>query len=373
MALQTPRNLVVNASDLDNSSIVYIPAWIFLTLCPALVGLRIWSRKKTGSGVGADDYTIMLSLAFAIASDIVMMIACIHGYGKHESSLTEYQNYQSMKAFYILQITFKISMYLTKASILLLYLRIFGTVTWLRRTCKGLLWYIALFCTAVTLATIFQCTPISAAFDRSIKNANCIENRSFWYLSAVVSIVTDIVILCLPMRLVYHLHIRRDQKIAIMFVFALGGFAVLSSIFRVTSLELQYWSTDRSYEIASTMWTLIEMSLAIVCACLPPIQALLVKTILMLKSSYSKSVSKTISPAKLVRSPQPASDSEGRWGRMQPGSIQITTTCGPGSGSEIPTFHEDGTVNRDIRKTLEFRIEYSKCEEDSDVTDDSTV
>lgn len=64
MAMTTliPRDLVVNASDVDNTAIIYIPAWIFVIICPVIVGMRIWVRKRTGAGLGADDYTIILSL-----------------------------------------------------------------------------------------------------------------------------------------------------------------------------------------------------------------------------------------------------------------------------------------------------------------------
>lgn len=62
MTTQIPRSLVANASELDNSSIIYIPAWIFLCICPVVVGMRFWARKRTGAVLGADDYTIILSL-----------------------------------------------------------------------------------------------------------------------------------------------------------------------------------------------------------------------------------------------------------------------------------------------------------------------
>ncbi|KAI1192928.1 hypothetical protein F5X97DRAFT_337162 [Nemania serpens] len=367
MAMTTliPRDLVVNASDVDNTAIIYIPAWIFVIICPVIVGMRIWVRKRTGAGLGADDYTIILSLGFAMASDVVMLKACNHGYGKHTTTLTGDQKYKTSKAFYILQITFKISIYLTKASILFLYLRIFGQIIWLRRTCIAILSYIAAFCVAATLATIFQCIPITAAFDQTMKSKNCIDNIIFWYINATVSLVTDVIILMLPIKPVYDLQIPRTQKTAILFAFALGALVVITSVFRVTTLELQYRTTDPSYEIASTMWTIIEMSLAIICACLPPMRSLLAKIFPDLKSTYFRLVSKT-SPAKLIGSPRPASEGGGKWTRMQPGGVETTTTCRRCSGSEIPPMNEDGTVNMGIRKTVVFRIEYSQCGDDSE-------
>lgn len=49
-------------STYDSSAIVNIPAWIFFFICPFIVGMRIWVRKRTGVGLGADDYTILIAL-----------------------------------------------------------------------------------------------------------------------------------------------------------------------------------------------------------------------------------------------------------------------------------------------------------------------
>jgi hypothetical protein len=127
------------------------------------------------------------------------------------------------QAIYLMQIIYKISMNLTKASIVLLYLRIFGGVKWFRWTCFVVLTFIGSSCTAVTLATIFQCRPIAAAFDPTITNKKCIDNRSFWYISAAVSIATDVVIFLMPQSLVFALQISRAQKAALVFIFGLGS------------------------------------------------------------------------------------------------------------------------------------------------------
>ncbi|KAJ8126867.1 hypothetical protein O1611_g6771 [Lasiodiplodia mahajangana] len=253
----------IHASPNDNSLIIYIPAWLFSFLCVVVVGMRVWLRMRTSVGLGADDYTILVSLAFAIMTDAVMLHACRHGYGKHLASLTEQQQYESWKALYVMQIMYKISMNLTKASIVLLYLRIFDGIKWFRWTCYAILAFVASFCTAVTLATIFQCRPVAAAFDPTLTSGTCIDNRVFWYTNAGVSIGTDVIILAIPLPLVFSLRISRLQKAGLTCVFAIGGFVVLTSCLRVTTLELQLTSPEPLYEVASTMWTIIEMSVAI--------------------------------------------------------------------------------------------------------------
>ena len=104
----------------------------------------------------------------------------------------------------------------------------------------------------------------------------CIDNIRFWYANAGFSIATDVVILLLPMYLVYRLHIPLRQKIALAAVFALGGFVLITSVLRVTTIE-DLSMSDITYENFSTMWTIIEPNVAVMCACLPMIRPFLVQ------------------------------------------------------------------------------------------------
>jgi hypothetical protein len=180
---------------------------------------------------------------FAIATDIVSLWGCSHGYGKHANDLQSYDRKEAFKvsaeipfkssflssrsllpqSFYVTQITYKTSINLTKASILLLYLRIFSSVKWFRWTCLVVLSCVASYCVAAILVTVFQCSPVVAAFDKSITEKTCINNGHFWLANAGFSIATDIIILTIPMPLVYSLQIPRVQKAALVFVFTLGA------------------------------------------------------------------------------------------------------------------------------------------------------
>lgn len=45
----------------SNTSIVLIPCAVFLAVSPVTVGIRLWSRFRTGAKIGADDLTICVS------------------------------------------------------------------------------------------------------------------------------------------------------------------------------------------------------------------------------------------------------------------------------------------------------------------------
>ncbi|KAI1768928.1 hypothetical protein GGR53DRAFT_462009 [Hypoxylon sp. FL1150] len=355
----------------SNAGTIYIPVIVFLVICPLVVGTRVWSRMGSGGRLGADDFTILVSLGFALASGGIMLAACHYGYGRHVTTLSAHDKYQAFKYFYLCQVTYKACINLTKASILLLYLRIFSNTKWLRWACRFILTTVILYCIASVTATIFQCTPVTKAFNKSLKGT-CIDNGHFWFANAGFSIATDVIILTLPMPLVYALQVPRVQKAALIMVFALGVFVVITSCLRVTTIDIQATTPDQTYDISSTMWTIIEMNVAIVCACLPQIRPLIVKWFPRLMPSYhSSSRERSDKREVLADSSLPGSHSsssggtrpeEGRWTRIHNHSMVQDDTDRPNfrkgdTGSEEHMLQDEKGFQ--IHKTVQYTVEYS--------------
>ncbi|CAI4212806.1 unnamed protein product [Parascedosporium putredinis] len=281
----------------SNALMVQIPCIVFFVVTPIFVGIRIWSRIRLRSGISWDDWTILLSfvgrflppklredlytrdsrltqnrqLAFqqfcTMIVAILMMVSCHYGFGKHIKDLSVPNKLMTLKTFYVAQIFYKMTINLTKASILLLFLRIF-VQRWFRTTCYTLLSIILAYMVATTCSSIFQCSPIPRAWNRTI-DGTCISLTMNWNANAGFSIATDIIILFLPQYPIWKSKLPVSQKRALMGVFALGGFVTVTSVLRATTLNFSTTSPDTTYDIASTLWTMIEMHVAIVCACLP--------------------------------------------------------------------------------------------------------
>ena len=109
---------------------------------------------------------------------------------------------------------------MNKASILLLYLRIMPQRLY-RIMIFSLLTVVALFAVATTIAGVFQCIPVDKAWNKK-KPGHCYNLVEAWYTNAVFSIVTDFLILMLPMHMVYKLQRDRREKFLLYGVFGLG-------------------------------------------------------------------------------------------------------------------------------------------------------
>ncbi|OAQ99996.1 hypothetical protein LLEC1_01841 [Akanthomyces lecanii] len=251
----------------SHADYVRIPCIVFFALTPIFLAVRVYNRISRRTGLGWDDGTIIVSYFCTLTVMIFMMVSVDAGFGKHIKSLSRPNKLKTLQMFYIAQIFYKLTINLTKTSILLLYRRIF-VQRWFRYSCNTLICIVMAYCVATTASSIWQCTPIPFAWDKSL-HGSCISMITNWYANAGFAIATDVLILSLPMQPIWASKLPVNQKRALMLVFALGGFVTVTSILRATTLNFSITSPDVTYDISSTLWTIIEINVAIICACLP--------------------------------------------------------------------------------------------------------
>lgn len=128
----------------------------------------------------------------------------------------------SRQSFLATQILYFTNAVLTKASLLLLYYRIFGIVRGFRWTlgisgCLVIGYYVA--CVIVSMA---GCSPISKLWDSTIPG-RCINEIAFIRWNGVGNMLLDVLILCLPYPMAWRLQTTLRQKWILTGIFLLGG------------------------------------------------------------------------------------------------------------------------------------------------------
>lgn len=84
------------------------------------------------------------------------------------------------------------------------------------------------FTVSMVTASILQCTPIGFAFDRRTRGGGiCINFQAFWLSNAIFNILSDLVVIALPISVIRTLQLPIKIKIAICGVFAVGILYVL--------------------------------------------------------------------------------------------------------------------------------------------------
>ncbi|UPK92128.1 hypothetical protein LCI18_003063 [Fusarium solani-melongenae] len=174
-----------------------------------------------------------------------------------------------LKMFFIAQTPYKVTVCLNKVAAILLYLRLFPTKNF-RVACYVVMGIIVSWSIGGVGATIWQCVPIEGAWNKAI-DAKCIDSNKFWIAYAVMNILTDIMVLTLPIGSIMRLQMNIRERLMLCGVFLLGGFVTIASILRTTSVQNSLKNKeDITYNfIERGMWTLIEANLGIISACLP--------------------------------------------------------------------------------------------------------
>ncbi|KAI9693952.1 MAG: hypothetical protein M1822_003223 [Bathelium mastoideum] len=196
--------------------------------------------------------------------------------------------------------------------------------------------------------TLFQCKPVDGYWERFSSldptHPDCIvHTNAFADGSGVPNIITDILMLLLPLLFVWQLQLRNSQMIALLGVFALGIFNIIISIVRlVYTLKFSLVSPDYTWDFTQAgFWTMLECSLAIICANLPTLRPLLDLLLHGAIQGRSRSLRPQPMSGKLAPSPFPASVHA----RLPPKNGSIWPSVKSASGSEEED--EDHLLRRD--------------------------
>ncbi|KAJ6077377.1 uncharacterized protein N7446_000313, partial [Penicillium canescens] len=201
-----------------------------------------------------------------------------YGLGKPQEILHPNETEKQFLFLWLSIPLYNLSLTFTKASILLLYIRIFPLPRFIlmSRIALGVISTYGLWC---VLSSILNCIPVNAFWDTSIQG-RCIKREFLWFFNAGINIVTDLGILVMPIPVLSHLQLSWKRKFGLILIFAAGGFACITSIIRLKAVAIATNSTDLTRSLAPiATWSYVEMNMGIICSCLPPLHPLFRRTL----------------------------------------------------------------------------------------------
>ena len=122
---------------------------------------------------------------------------------------------------YAAKINHSATITIIKMSVLFLYRSIFPGRRFAIATNLVMVFVLAWGIATVVLA-IFPCNPIHNFWD-SYWPLNCVDAVKFFLWTTVLNVLSDIMILSLPLHRVWHLQMSLRQKLAVSSMFLLGG------------------------------------------------------------------------------------------------------------------------------------------------------
>lgn len=148
------------------------------------------------------------------------------GIGYHEEYLIK--NYPEklvvgLKYLFALQVLYNVFFNVPKFAILLLYNRIFPPPLRVNVIVRILMVYLILHTVGNTIAEFSICQPFHDNFPSRPQQTSCAARPVFYVWSSFPSIISDIVILVLPMTVILRMHMETRMKIGLAVTFFVGG------------------------------------------------------------------------------------------------------------------------------------------------------
>lgn len=134
-----------------------------------------------------------------------------------------------------------------------------------------------LVCIAGTLG---QCRPFHKAYDWTMTvEGTCINTTAFFYFTSGFNIITDVWILCLPIKTLRSIKRPQGEKYTLIGIFTIGMLATIMSIVRLHSIYTYTLSEDPFRDaIKINLWSIIEVNIGILCASVPALKPVFTPT-----------------------------------------------------------------------------------------------
>ncbi|GAB1316548.1 hypothetical protein MFIFM68171_06758 [Madurella fahalii] len=263
------------AADQWRQDELVITASIFTGLSILIVATRSFVRAVLIRKFGADDATIVVALVFCICYLAEIVVGKQNGMGHAMSVLSMDNMLNIIKVTLSIQLTYYAAVSFIKFSILCMYLRFVATPM-LRRACIGMIVFHSLFFIVCIAVTVAQCQPLHKMWDiMGTVDGKCINTTAFFYFTSGFNIVTDIIILALPIKTLIGINRPLKEKIALVCVFGVGTFATIVAMVRLHTIYTYTLAVDPfQNSILVNLWSVIEINVAVGCASAPALKPL---------------------------------------------------------------------------------------------------
>ncbi|KAH6718782.1 hypothetical protein BKA61DRAFT_542829 [Leptodontidium sp. MPI-SDFR-AT-0119] len=262
---------------------------IFYTLSTVSIALRFIARLTIGFSIGYDDWIIVLILFLNTVMEAFGAAGLVHhGLGQDIWKVPFDSITKILAFFWVGELIYVMEISLIKIAFLVFYLRLFPD-----RTFRRILWTL-IFVNGMTLiiftvAVCLICRPLSYVWNQwDLEHVgHCGDVNSLAFANAGVCIILDICTLVLPIAPVWKLHLSLKKRIGVILMFSVGAFVTIVSILRLRSL-VKFANTINptwDYFEAGT-WSIIELDVGIICACMPSFRILLIKIFPRLGSAH---------------------------------------------------------------------------------------
>ncbi|KAA8627922.1 hypothetical protein SMACR_06022 [Sordaria macrospora] len=245
---------------------------VLVSLAGITMGFRFYCKHRYAKQLGVDDLLLGFSYLILLSGAIFTATAISRGFGQHiwniellQDAITSARIVFSGGFFVFLGIA------VAKASICLTLYNI-ARKKWQR-------WSLVFVAVSVLITKLLSgififvsCTPVQKRWNPMIKgtcwdiNVLC----RYWSFSGAWSAVTDLALVVLPWSIIWHLQVKRTEKILLGIVLSLGLLTGIVAAIKTTYIKGSDLENDFTYAAADlVVWESAELGVAIIAISIP--------------------------------------------------------------------------------------------------------
>ncbi|KAH8880950.1 hypothetical protein GQ53DRAFT_617441, partial [Thozetella sp. PMI_491] len=261
-----------------NGGGLLVTSVFLLTTTTISVALRFFIRIRITKGLEWDDWLMLISQGIFVTSCTFILLGLRFGMGHHNAFLPVPQQVEALKYQVLATMTYIADMMFIKLSIGFFLLRLA-----IQRRYAYILWttmvIVFIWSAVLFFWDVFLCTPVAAQWDFRILDQTCASPEaqiSAAYSLSVLCILTDWLYALLPIAIIWSIQMDLTKRLAVVCILALGVFASVATIIRLTFLANLVEVDDILFAGTDPMiWTLVEPGVAIIAGSLVTIRPLL--------------------------------------------------------------------------------------------------
>lgn len=289
-AMQPPAGQVSNFTNpVDISHITRNGIYVMVPLLSVFVLARIGSRLKLKRALGWDDLLCIIAAASIYAWTGVMLLILGNPMGRHmwDIPITVFLSNSALERITITLILQLVAAMFVRLSLLALYLHIFKPIVWARVMIWAATACVAIFYITCTMLVIIKMVPRPGQtwLSVSLVNGQGKLEQNVNVAQGYFGMISDLIILAIPLKLIHGLTMDRNRKIGLVAVFSVGLLAVGSSVAGFVS-RVNVDINDATWTGSITdLFVILELGIGLICGCVP-VTTVLLKTLVekMVKS-----------------------------------------------------------------------------------------
>ncbi|CRK40205.1 hypothetical protein BN1708_008140 [Verticillium longisporum] len=239
VAIPPPEGYVVDFDNPQRNSVLtaYVVSAVGMVFALLFMLQRLYVKAFVRHSLGIDDFLLVIAWLGSIAIQVLTIRSFAHTYmGVHgwEIPFEKFQDF-ALFAAYINSIVYTIPTCFSKVVILLFLKDMNNSQKWYRWSVCAAMFFVVGSSTGILFSSLFPCQPFRKAFDLTIRPevGSCIDRQAMFQATASLGVVTDVIIIGIPIPMVLRLHMSKAKKAGLLLMFIIGSATVLTSMIRL--------------------------------------------------------------------------------------------------------------------------------------------